>query len=104
MYFNLVRSSWVESKGYNADTFNYDARQLDEQMEEFFTEMSKRESRMELEPDTLLVVTIVLVRHLDEVDSSVPNFEDRETIKSGKTFEVSLNTQLKARFRRFVAV
>ena len=34
--------------------------------------------------DTLLVVTFVLVHHLDEVDSSVFNFEDRETVKSGK--------------------
>ena len=45
-YYNLVRSSWVESKGYNADIFSYDARQLDEQMEKFFAEVSNRESRM----------------------------------------------------------
>ena len=28
-----VRCSLVDSKGYNADTFSYDARQLNEQME-----------------------------------------------------------------------
>ena len=39
--------------------------------------------------NTLFVVTIVLVHHLDEVDSSVFNFEDRETVKSGKMFKVS---------------
>ena len=42
-----------------------------------------------LESDTLLAVTILLVRHLDEVDSSVSNFEDRETIKSWKMFKDS---------------
>ena len=36
-YYILVRWSWVENKGYNADIFSYDARQLDdEQMETFF--------------------------------------------------------------------
>ena len=44
-YCNLVRTSWVKSKGYNADIFSYDARQLDEKMEKFFAEVSKRESR-----------------------------------------------------------
>ena len=37
-----------------------------------------------LEPDTLLVVTIILVRHLDEVDSSVSNFGDRKTKVSSR--------------------
>ena len=45
-YCNLVRTIWVKSKGYNADIFSYDARQLDEKMEKFFAEVSKRESRM----------------------------------------------------------
>ena len=44
----------------------------------------------------MLEVTIVLVRHLDEVDNSVSNFEDKETIKSGNTFKVPS----KARFLR----
>ena len=39
--------------------------------------------------DTLLVVTIILVHHLDKVDGSVFNFEDKETVKSGKMFKVS---------------
>ena len=53
--------------------------------------MSKKKSRMapKLELDTLLVVTIVPVHHLDEVDRSGFNFEDRETVKSGKMFKVS---------------
>ena len=46
-YYILVRSSCVESKGYNADIFSYDARQLDERMETFrFAELSKKKSRM----------------------------------------------------------
>ena len=46
IYFSLVRLSWVESKGYNADIFSYDTRQLDEQIEKLFAEVSKRDSRM----------------------------------------------------------
>ena len=34
------------------------------------------ENGSNLKSDTLLVVTLVLVPHLDEVDSSVFNFED----------------------------
>ena len=45
-YYILVRWSWVENKGYNADIFSYDARQLDEQMETFFALVSKKKSRM----------------------------------------------------------
>ena len=66
----LVRWSWVKSEGYNEDISSYDARQIDKQVE----------NGLDLESDTLLVVTIVLVHHLDEVDSSVFNFEDIETV------------------------
>ena len=53
--------------------------------------MSKKvENGPKLELDTLPVVTIILVHHLDEVDISGFNFEDRETLKSGKMFKVSL--------------
>ena len=48
----------------------------------------------------MLVVTIVLVRHLDKVNSSVSNFENREIIKDGKTFKVLSKAQLKACFLR----
>ena len=53
------------------------------------TSKGKVQNGHKLELDTLLVVTIVLVHHLDEVDSSGFNFEDRETVKSGKMFKVS---------------
>ena len=42
-----------------------------------------------MESDTLIVVTIVLDHHLGKVDIGVINFEDRETVKTGKMFKVS---------------
>ena len=40
-YYILVRTAGLKRKGYNAD-ISYDARQLDEQMETFFAEVSKK--------------------------------------------------------------
>ena len=54
----------------------------------------KVENGLDLESDTLLVVTLELVNHLNKVDSGGFNFEDIKTVKSGKMFKVSS----KARF------
>ena len=55
-YILLYDQAGLKAKDTNADIFSYDARQLDEQMETFFSEQEKVENGPDLKSDTLLVV------------------------------------------------
>ena len=81
-----VWTTWVEEKGYSPDIVSYKAKELDEKLQRFFTEVRK-EDGSHYEPDSLQVMIASLDHHLKEADSNISIAKDREFVNSCKVFE-----------------